>query len=57
MSRKIDIPATAAALKNGERRALARAITLVESGRADHRQQALELIDALGSDRRQLALR
>jgi LAO/AO transport system kinase len=31
----------------GERRALARAITLVESGRADHRAQALELLDAL----------
>ena len=56
MSRKIDIPATAAALKNGERRALARAITLVESGRADHRQQALELIDALGSDRQALRI-
>ncbi|WP_323771530.1 methylmalonyl Co-A mutase-associated GTPase MeaB [Antarctobacter sp.] len=31
----------------GERRALARAITLVESGRADHRAQALELLDGL----------
>ena len=31
----------------GERRALARAITLVESGRADHRVQALALLDAL----------
>ncbi|OUD09364.1 ATPase/protein kinase [Marivivens niveibacter] len=52
----MDIPATAAALKNGERRALARAITLVESCRADHRQQALELIDALGSDRQALRI-
>jgi LAO/AO transport system kinase len=31
----------------GDRRALARAITLVESGRADHRAQALALLDAL----------
>ncbi|WP_417210786.1 methylmalonyl Co-A mutase-associated GTPase MeaB [Antarctobacter sp.] len=31
----------------GERRALARAITLVESGRADHRAQALGLLDGL----------
>ncbi|WP_127114955.1 methylmalonyl Co-A mutase-associated GTPase MeaB [Shimia sediminis] len=32
-----------------ERRALARAITLVESGRADHRAQAAELLEALRS--------
>ncbi|MEQ3624329.1 MAG: methylmalonyl Co-A mutase-associated GTPase MeaB [Celeribacter sp.] len=31
----------------GERRALARAITLVESGRADHRAQALDLMTRL----------
>lgn len=31
----------------GERRALARAVTLVESTRADHRAQALALLDAL----------
>ncbi|MBK1635170.1 methylmalonyl Co-A mutase-associated GTPase MeaB [Rhodovulum adriaticum] len=31
----------------GERRALARAITLVESGRADHREQAQALLDRL----------
>ncbi|WP_372886908.1 methylmalonyl Co-A mutase-associated GTPase MeaB [Shimia sp.] len=30
-----------------DRRALARAITLVESGRADHRQQAAELLESL----------
>lgn len=34
----------AAAVVAGDRRALARAITLVESGRADHREQALKLI-------------
>lgn len=32
---------------NQDRRALARAITLVESGRADHRAQAAELLDML----------
>jgi LAO/AO transport system kinase len=31
----------------GDRRALARAITLVESGRADHRAQATELLETL----------
>jgi LAO/AO transport system kinase len=35
------------AIRTGDRRALARAITLVESRRADHREQALALIDAL----------
>ncbi|SLN24508.1 methylmalonyl Co-A mutase-associated GTPase MeaB [Roseisalinus antarcticus] len=37
----------AARIRQGERRALARAITLVESGRADHRARALDLLDAL----------
>ncbi len=37
----------AAGLKNGERRALAKAITLVESTRADHREQADALLTAL----------
>jgi len=37
----------AAAVSKGDRRALARAITLVESARADHRQQALALLSAL----------
>ncbi len=35
----------------GERRALARAITLVESARADHRAQAADLLEALPKDR------
>jgi LAO/AO transport system kinase len=38
----------------GERRALARAITLVESGRADHRVLAAELLAALPQDRQAL---
>ena len=48
MSRKTDIPALSDALRSGDRRALARAITLVESGRTDHRAEALALIEALG---------
>ena len=36
-----------AALLGGDRRALARAITLIESSRADHRQQAIELLEEL----------
>jgi len=37
----------------GDRRALARAITLVESRRADHREQAAQLLAALAGDGRQ----
>ena len=37
----------------GERRALARAVTLVESTRADHRTQATALIEALRGHGRQ----
>lgn len=37
----------------GERRALARAITLVESGRADHRAQAAALLETLAGAGRQ----
>jgi LAO/AO transport system kinase len=37
----------AALIRTGDRRALARAITLVESARADHRAEALALLDAL----------
>ena len=40
----------AAALRERDRSALARAITLVESTRADHRQQAQELLLELSSD-------
>jgi LAO/AO transport system kinase len=38
---------------DGDRRALARAITLVESGRADHRAQALELLEVAQASGRQ----
>ena len=43
----MDIADLAPAVIAGDRRALARAITLVESARADHRAQAQALIDAL----------
>lgn len=39
--------AFAAAIRQGDRRALARGITLVESTRADHRAEATALLDAL----------
>ena len=45
-----DLPARILA---GERRALARAVTLVESTRPDHRQQATALLDALAGHGRQ----
>ena len=42
----MDITDMAQRIRAGERRALARAITLVESGRDDHRAQATELLAA-----------
>jgi LAO/AO transport system kinase len=41
------VASLATAIRQGERRALARAVTLVESTRADHRQFAEELIEAI----------
>lgn len=49
----MDITDLATRIRNGERRALARAITLVESGRADHRAQAIALIEELAKTGRQ----
>ncbi len=43
----MDTTERAALIRSGDRRALARAITLVESARADHRDQALALLAAL----------
>ncbi|AKS34447.1 methylmalonyl Co-A mutase-associated GTPase MeaB [Mycolicibacterium goodii] len=40
----INIPELAQSVRDGDRSALARAITLVESTRADHRQQAQQLL-------------
>jgi LAO/AO transport system kinase len=56
MAEALDIAATCAAVLAGDRRALARAITLVESARADHRQQALALLSALGTPRQALRI-
>jgi LAO/AO transport system kinase len=44
---KADVKALAAGVRAGDRRALARAITLVESTRADHRAEANALLAAL----------
>jgi LAO/AO transport system kinase len=41
------IQALAAGLRDGDRKALARAITLVESSRADHRRDAVALLETL----------
>ncbi len=49
----MNIPDLAQRILAGERRALARAITLVESGRADHRVTALDLLARLNGHGRQ----
>jgi len=56
MVQQIDIEALAKGVRAGERRALARAITLVESGRNDHRAQALALLDTLGTAQQALRI-
>ncbi len=52
----MDTTATATAIISGDRRALARAITLVESGRADHRAHAAKLLAALPLSREALRI-
>lgn len=52
----MDIADLAARVAKGERRALAQAITLVESARADHRAAAAGLLAALPSDREALRI-
>ncbi|MCV2882930.1 methylmalonyl Co-A mutase-associated GTPase MeaB [Actibacterium sp. XHP0104] len=49
----MDTETLATRIEAGERRALARAITLVESGRDDHRAQAIELLDRLAGGGKQ----
>ena len=49
----MDVGAIAAGVKAGGRRALSRAVTLVESGRADHREKALALLDAVSGSGRE----
>ncbi|MCA0337185.1 MAG: methylmalonyl Co-A mutase-associated GTPase MeaB [Actinobacteria bacterium] len=46
----LDVAALADAVRAGERAAVARAITLVESSRADHREQASDLLGRLTAD-------
>ncbi len=53
MAQPVDLAATAKGVLSGDRRALARAITLVESARADHRAQALTLLGTLAASGRQ----
>ena len=53
MAQPIDLATTAQGILSGDRRALARAITLVESARADHRTQALALLGTLATANRQ----
>ncbi|XDA97718.1 methylmalonyl Co-A mutase-associated GTPase MeaB [Sulfitobacter sp. LCG007] len=52
----MDIGELAERVAKGERRALARAITLVESARSDHRDAAAALLDALPKDRQGLRI-
>jgi LAO/AO transport system kinase len=49
----MDTAERAALIRSGDRRALARAITLVESARTDHRAQALDLLAALRAPHRE----
>lgn len=49
----MDMNDLAARVQSGERRALAQAITLVESGRSDHRDQAMALLEAVNRSGKQ----
>ena len=53
---RFDIPQLTQGIRAGDRRALSRAITLIESARDDHRDLALQLLDALGQDRQALRI-
>ncbi|MEL7262842.1 MAG: hypothetical protein AAGK69_15775, partial [Pseudomonadota bacterium] len=52
----MDIADLAQRIAAGERRALARGITLIESSRADHRDDATALLGALPQDRQALRI-
>ena len=56
MSKTTDIAGLAKGVRTGDRRTLARAITLVESGRADHRADALALLEMLGTQKQALRI-
>ena len=53
----VDVPALAAAVCRGDRRALARAITLVESTRDDHRASAERLLEKVGASAGEISVR
>ncbi len=53
----VDVPALAAAVRRGDRRALARAITLVESTRDDHRAGAERLLEKVGASAGEISVR
>lgn len=56
MKKTTDIAELAQGVLAGDRRALARAITLVESGRDDHRADALALLEAVGTQKQALRI-
>ncbi|PUB10732.1 methylmalonyl Co-A mutase-associated GTPase MeaB [Yoonia sediminilitoris] len=56
MKRPTNITTLAKNLCNGDRRALARAITLVESGRHDHREEAIALLAAVGTTKQAIRI-
>jgi LAO/AO transport system kinase len=55
--RQVDVAALVGGVRAGQRAAVSRAITLVESSRADHRAAARELLTELTSDEREPAVR
>ncbi|WP_416956298.1 methylmalonyl Co-A mutase-associated GTPase MeaB [Nocardioides sp. T5] len=57
MPRPIDVAALVAAVQDGQRAAVARAITLVESSRPEHRAAARELLTELAATERPMAAR
>lgn len=50
MTPDVDVQALATAIRQGNRRALAQAITLIESSRADHQRRAEALLKVLLPD-------
>ena len=57
MARPVDVPALVAGVREGRRAAVARAITLVESSRPEHRVAARELLTELAATERPMATR
>ncbi len=56
MRKTTDIAELARGVLAGDRRALAQAITLVESGRDDHRADALALLEAVATRKQALRI-